>query len=59
MSKLIEIAELGVQDSEGDVHMPCCHLALHRNPLDRVPYNALQVCKTSFPVTSPCVLTAS
>lgn len=59
MWKLIEIAELGVQDGEGGVSMPCCHLALHRNPLDSVLYNALQVCKTSFPVTSPCVLTAS
>lgn len=39
--------------------MPCCHLALHINLLNGVFYNALQVCKTSFPVTSPCVLTAS
>ena len=39
--------------------MPCRHAALHMNPVNSVFYNVLQVCKTSFPVTSPRVLSAS
>lgn len=66
--KLIEMAELGVQESEQEesrdrvlvnISMPCHHLALHINPFNGVFYNALRVCKTSLPLTSPRVLAAS
>lgn len=66
--KLFEMAELVVQESEQEesrdrvlvnISMPGHHLALHINPLNSVFYNVLRVCKTSLPLTSPRVLTAS